>query len=156
MLLETILGSIVGAGSRLLPEVIKFFDRKDERKHELAMSNLQLEAAKVQGQFAVEQRYVDFGVAQLDAMQASYKEQETALSRGSQWLANLSGSVRPGIAWSLFLMYFIFKMGMLISGLATGQPWLTILGAYTEADHALLSGILSYYYINRSIQQYQK
>lgn len=156
MLLESLLGGVLGAASRLLPEVIKFFDRKDERKHELAMSNLQIEAAKVQGQFAVEHRYVDFGVAQLDAMQASYKEQESAIDKGSKWLANLSGSVRPGIAWSLFLMYFIFKIGMLISGIASGQPWMVVLGAYNEADHALLSSILSYYYVNRSIQQYQK
>lgn len=156
MLLETLAGSALGAISRLLPEVIKFFDRKDERKHELAMSNLQIEAAKIQGSFAVEQRYVDFGVAQLDAMQASYKEQESAITRGSKWLANLSGSVRPGIAWALFLMYFVFKISMLASGIMTGQPWLVVLGAYSEADHALLSGTLAYYYVNRSIQQYQR
>jgi hypothetical protein len=156
MLLETIFGGALGAISRLLPEVIKFFDRKDERKHELAMSNLQIEVAKIQGQFTVEQKYVDFGIEQLSAMQASYKEQESALSKGSKWLANLSGSVRPGIAWALFLMYFIFKISMLVSGIATGQPWLVVLGAYTEADHALLSSILAYYYVNRSIQQYQK
>ena len=38
-----ILGSIFGGLFRLAPEVLKFWDRKDDRKHELALYGLQID-----------------------------------------------------------------------------------------------------------------
>ena len=38
-MVETILGSLVGGVFRLVPEVLRWFDRKDERKHELKMQD---------------------------------------------------------------------------------------------------------------------
>ena len=37
-MMETLLGGVFGGLLRLAPEALKFFDQKNERKHELAMA----------------------------------------------------------------------------------------------------------------------
>ena len=151
-----LLGGALGAISRLAPEIIKFFDRKNEREHELKMYTLETDLVKVRGEIKIEEKYVDFGVAQLDAMAAAYKEQETAVAKSSKWIANLSASVRPGIAWMIFLFYMISKVTFIAAGLAIGQPWHELLSVWSAEDMGLLSMVLGFYYTNRSIPQYRK
>lgn len=151
-----LLGGALGALARLAPEVIKFFDKKNEREHELKMYALETDLVKTRGEVKLEEKYVDFGVAQLDAMAAAYKEQEQAVSRSSKWVANLSASVRPGIAWMIFLFYLISKATFIAAGLALGQPWTELLSVWSAEDMGLLSMVLGFYYTNRSIPQYRK
>lgn len=156
MILEGLFGGVLGGLLRMAPEVIKFFDRKDERKHELNMLDKQLEGEKLKGDFRVEEKYVDFSTAQLDALSAAYKEQEVAVSKASQWVASASAFVRPGITYGIFALYLMFKVSMIISGLTTGQPWLTVLGTWNVEDVAMLNMILSYWFVSRSIDKYRK
>lgn len=156
MVLEGIVGGLLGGAMRLAPEVIKFFDAKDERKHELSMFQLQTDLEKVKGSFKVEEKYVDYSVAELNALTASYKEQEAAVSKSSKWVANLSALVRPGITYVIFGLYVLMKIAMIVTGISTGQAWLAVLGTWTEADMALLSMITSYWFVSRDIQKYQK
>src|SRR5690606_9273658 len=46
--MEPILGGLLGGVARLAPEILKFFDRRNERKHELALAEHQLELIRVQ------------------------------------------------------------------------------------------------------------
>jgi hypothetical protein len=52
-----VIGSIFGGLFRLAPEVLKLFDKKNERQHELAMFQLQTDLEKVRGEFKVEEKY---------------------------------------------------------------------------------------------------
>ena len=45
-----LLGGIFGGIFRLAPEVLKFFDKKNEREHELAMFSRQCELEQLRGQ----------------------------------------------------------------------------------------------------------
>lgn len=155
MLLEGLFGGLLGGLLRLAPEVIKFFDRKDDRKHELSMLDKQLDYEKLKGEFQVEEKYVEFSTAQLDALSAAYKEQEVAVGRASKWVASASAFVRPGVTYGIFGLYMVFKVSMIISGLTTGQPWLIVLGAWSVEDMAMLNMIISYWFVNRSIEKYR-
>lgn len=48
-MIETLLGSLMGSVFRLAPEDLKWFDRKGERGHELAMQDKALEFEKLRG-----------------------------------------------------------------------------------------------------------
>ena len=48
-MIETLLGTLFGGLFRMALEVLKWVDRKDERAHELAMFDKQLEADKLKG-----------------------------------------------------------------------------------------------------------
>lgn len=156
MLVESLLGGLLGSLARLAPEVIKFFNSKEDNKHELEMFKLQIESDKLKGEFKVEEKYVDYSIHQLSAMSEAYKEQAAAVSKGSKWVANLSASVRPGIAWFVFLLYALSKVAFIVTGIVTGQPWLSVLGAWGPEDNALLMMILSFYYTQRAIEKYRQ
>lgn len=70
-----ILGSVFGGLFRLAPEVLKFWDRKDDRKHELAMYGLQIDLEKTKGQVKIEEKYIDYGIAQTQAIQSAFEGQ---------------------------------------------------------------------------------
>ena len=134
MILEGIFGGVLGGLLRIAPEILSFFDKKDERKHELNMFTLQTELEKVKGEFRVEEKYVDFSTAELNALSAAYKEQETAVSKASQWVANLSASVRPGVTYAIFSLYFFIKISLIITAISTGQPWVSFIGIRQTND----------------------
>ena len=48
-MIETLLGGLLGGVFRLAPEVLKWFDRKSERGHELAMQDKALEFDRMRG-----------------------------------------------------------------------------------------------------------
>ena len=55
---SSILGGIAGGVFRLVPEVFKFFDAKNERRHELDMQDKQLEFVKLQGNQKMDELHV--------------------------------------------------------------------------------------------------
>lgn len=156
MVLESLFGGLLGGLFRLAPEVIKFFDRKDERKHELAMMGAQLDYERLKGEFKVEEKYVDYGTAQLDALAEAYKQQSTADSKAYKWVASLSSLVRPGITFTLFGLYVLFKITMMYNGISDGVPWNEVVTTMWAAeDWGMLNMILSFWFVSRTLEKYR-
>ena len=85
-----LLGSIFGGLFRLAPEILKFLDKANERKHELNMFQLQTDLEKMRGEFKMEEKYVDYSIQQMDTIKAAFQEQaETAKAAGWLWLEYL-------------------------------------------------------------------
>lgn len=156
MILEGLFGGLLGGIMRLAPEVIKFFGAKEENRHELEMFKLQTDLEKIKGANQIEEKYVDFSTAELGALSEAYKEQAAAVSKSSQWVANASAMVRPSVTYIVFGLYVLFKVSMIILGISTGQPWITVFGTWMPEDMAMLNMILSYWFVSRSIEKYQK
>lgn len=152
-----LLGSIFGGLFRLAPEVLKFFDKANERKHELAMFTLQTDLEKMRGEFRVEERYVDHSVAQLDAIQEAFKEQSRTASASYKWVAALSALVRPSITYVLFGLYVAVKLTAISYALSQGAHWKDVLPAHWDQDDfGLLTMVLTFWFVGRSIEKYQK
>ncbi len=94
-----ILGSVLGGVFRLVPEVIKYFDKKNERQHELAMFDKQCDLEKVRGQIRLEeigaQRDMAVDVGVMDAFKAAIEQQTEMAKAAGGWVASMSASVRP-------------------------------------------------------------
>lgn len=152
-----LLGSIFGGLFRLAPEVLKFLDKKNERAHELAMFQLQTDLEKVKGQFRVEEKYVDYSVQQLDTIKAAFEEQGKTAQEAGKVVAAISALVRPGITWSLFAMYATVKAATLVLAFQTQAPWHeVILKCWDEDDFALFMMVISFWFVGRSIEKYQR
>ena len=67
-MIETILGGLVGGAFRLVPEVLRWFDRKDERKHELRMQDKQLEFQKLMGTQKIEEAQIQYDTAGIETL----------------------------------------------------------------------------------------
>lgn len=152
-----LLGSIFGGLFRLAPEVLKWLDKKNERAHELSMFTLQTDLEKMRGQFKMEEKYVDYSVQQLDTIKEAFKEQATTAKEAGWFVAAVSALVRPGITWALFFMYATVKAAALVMAFQTGGHWTEVVTKVWDADDfAMLNMCLTFWFVGRSIEKYQK
>ncbi len=149
------IGALLGGVFRLAPEVMAHLDKKNERKHELSMLDrtMALEELKGKQQLAVMDGQQELAEIQgtLAGVMESLKGQFTRT--GMSFVDAATWLVRPLTTYLLLLLY----MGAKIAGLmlaADETTWLqAIVVAYDGEDRALLSGILSYWFISRTIEK---
>ena len=151
-----ILGSVFGGLFRMAPEVLKFFDKKNERQHELAMFARQCELETLRGQQklaeigAQREAAVDVGV--MDAFQAAIEQQATMVKAAGGWAASLSASVRPVVTyWVLFVWSFI-HVWFAWNAWVTGAPPVEVFKIMMSPDFsALLAGTINFWFLDRTL-----
>lgn len=151
-----ILGGLIGGIFRLAPEVLKYFDRKSERDHELAMFDRQCDLEKVRGQIRLEEigaqrdAAVDMGV--MDAFNAAITQQAEMAKAAGGWAATLSASVRPVMTYYLLAMYGLVKACFIVLAYQNNVPFAdALVKNWTSDDMALLTGVINYWMIDRSL-----
>lgn len=152
----TLLMSLGGGLMRLLPEVVAFFNKKTDNAHELAM--LDRQAALEQTRSAMRQQEIttqgqaDLNVAELAALSEALKGQMQVT--GNSFVDALNFMVRPAVTYFLLLLYAISKVAMFVLALQHGiSGWDAIAKVYDEEDRALLSGIISFWFIGRTLDR---
>lgn len=151
----TILSMIIGLFSSTAPDILKIFQDKRDKSHELAMLELQLKQ-----QNTVESYKMDaIGIqAYSDIVQSAQRSQDSMLDKASRWVVDLTASVRP-IATYLFVIAFIgFKMAAFFSALNPNLPWQHAV-TFTEAMNAIWGeeenagfwGIIFYWFGDRAL-----
>jgi hypothetical protein len=109
----TLLSTLVSFLAGGLPKLLDFFQDKSDKKHELALANLQKEKEleMVKLGFVAQQRVEEIRTDQI-ALQTAVQERESLykhdieIGKGaSQWVVNLRASVRPAITYGLFLIF---------------------------------------------------
>ena len=150
-----ILGSIFGGLFRLAPEVLKFFDRKNERQHELKMFEHQCQLEQMRGAQKLQEigaqhaMAVDAGV--LDAFKSAIDQQaEMVKAAGPGWVASLSASVRPVVTYALVSVYLGLQIGMATNSNSVEEAFRLVI---TPDFVALVSGILNYHFLNRTLEK---
>jgi hypothetical protein len=151
-----ILGSIFGGVFRLAPEVLKFFDKKNEREHELSMFSRQCELETLRGQQklaeigAQREAAVDVGV--MDAFNSAIQQQSQMVTAAGGWAASLSASVRPLVTyWVLFIWSFVhvwFAWNAWLAGAAPVEVFKTMM---TPDFSALLAGTINFWFLDRTL-----
>jgi len=156
MLSGGLLGSLFGGLFRLAPEVLKFFDKKNERTHELSMFTIQTDLEKIRGEFKMEEKYVDFSSNQLDAIKEAFKEQATTAKEAGWFVSSVSALVRPGITWALFFMYAAVKAAAICMAFQANADWAVVMtSSWGADDFAMLNMCLTFWFVGRSIEKYK-
>ena len=155
-MIETLLGGLLGGAFRLAPELLKWLDRNGERSHELSMQDKALEFEKLRGA----QRMGEIGASADAAWNTgaieALKEAVAAQGRpsGVRWVDALSSSVRPTVTYLFVLMYVGVKLSTFVGSAQAGVGFgAALLAMWTEADQALLSGILNFWFISRTLEK---
>ena len=152
-----LLGSLFGGLFRLAPEVLKFFDKNNDRKHELKMFEIQTSIEKQRGEYRLEERYVDHSVQQLQAIQEAFKEQGETAKASYPWVSALSALVRPVITYVLFGLYVTLKLCTITYAMSMGAGWHEVLQQnWSQDDFAMLNMILTFWFVGRSIEKREK
>lgn len=156
-MLLTILGGLMGGVFRILPEVLKLFDRVNERKHELALLQAEMEFAKIRGEIMMKQAEASMTIAELDAMSEAIKEQGQTARAAGKFVAALSALVRPLVTYWFVGFYSFVKVLTISLALEQNANWKeVIVTAWTVDDAAILMMILTFWFVGRIWDKYKQ
>lgn len=153
----TILGGLMGGVFRILPEVLKLFDKVNERKHELELLKSEMEFAKIRGEIMMKQAEAAMTVAELDAMSSAIQEQGQTARAAGKLVAALSALVRPLVTYWFVVFYSFVKILSISLALDQDANWKeVIVNAWTADDMAILMMILTFWFVGRIWDKYNK
>lgn len=134
----TLLGSLLGFISAAFPDLLKIWRDTADRKHELAILQMQMEQQRQGHTNRLEEINVQADIAESRALYKTYHS-------GIKWVDALNGTVRPIIAYSFFILYAVVKAMQFSADL----PWLL----WTAEDQAIFAGIISFYFGQRAMSK---
>lgn len=153
-----VIGSLIGGLFRLAPEVLKWLDRRNERAHELAMFDRQVDLEKVRGQIALEEIGARHGMAvdtgAMDALTAAISQQATMAKAAGGWAASASAAVRPLITYWVWGLYSAaFFVLLWITWQVTKDPAQLVSLVLTTDFMAILGGVTNYWFLDRTLSK---
>lgn len=145
----TLLGSALGFLSSLFPDLLKLFHEHQDRKHELAVMDRQMEMQRAGHQQRLEEINVQADVAESQALYRSLRP------TGVRWVDALAGSVRPVITYAFFALFAAVKGAALylliaVEGVLLAQALPQIWDPETQA---LFAAVMSFWFGNRALQK---
>ena len=153
-----IFGSLLGGIFRLAPEVLKFFDKKNERNHELLIFQRQCDLEQIRGQQklaeigAERDKAIDTGV--MDAFNSAINQQAEMSKAAGGWAASLSASVRPVVTYWVILLWSFVHLWFAWNGWLQGAAPQEVFSTMMTADFmALVSGTINYWFLDRTLKQ---
>ena len=156
-MIMTLFATLGGGLFRLLPEVLKFLERKDDRKHELAMFDRQLDADKLKGQMALDQTRAQaegaLSLAEVNAIIEATRAQ--AITTGIKWVDAISSLMRPVITfWWVIVMYtgaLVAQYTVLVQQGATQVA--AIITLWGPDEKAIVGSIVGFWFADRSLRK---
>ena len=156
-MIETLIGTLFGGLFRMAPEVLKWMDRKDERKHELAMFDKQLEADRQKGDQTLAQinaqADASIGAAEIQAVIEATKAQ--SMKTGIKWVDGLNSLMRPLITfWWVVVLYTAALVAQFLFLIDSGADVTqAILALWGVEEKALVASIVSFWFVDRSLRK---
>lgn len=145
----TLLASITGFISSIIPEILRIFKDQNDRKHELDILDRKIESSKLGNAAIIAEIGSSKEISENNTLYSTYKS-------GVEWVDALNASVRPVLAYSFFIMYAGVKYVQFKSIKTTA-----ILVEYLEIlwnidDQAIFAGIISFYFGQRMFNKVWK
>lgn len=143
-----LLGSLLGFGTSFLPQVLGFFQQKQEHKNKLELLRLQGEMA-AQG-VQLELQILD-KKAEIEETRAIY----TYANPSSGFAAGLAASVRPVITYLFFALFMATKIVIMVKVTEQGGDWAdSVELMFDDETKALFAAIISFWFGNRAVSKY--
>lgn len=157
-MISTLLGTLAGGVFRLAPEILKWIDRKDERKHELALLAANNEADRIKIEMTTKQIAVAGEVAvtqkEMEAMIEAVKSQGQIT--GIAWVDAVNSLVRPFLTfWWCIVLYTLamtaqFYVVVYIDGANAAQAVLQVFG---PEEKTIAASIFSFWFLDRTLRR---
>jgi len=145
----SLLGTLLGFGTSVIPTVFDFFKEKSKRAADLEELKLRAE---------LQAKGIELNIKQIQA-QADVEEtkglyaQDSSL-KGSSWIESMRASVRPVITYVFFILFVLIKVCALISLLKSGSPIVDALPKLWDEETAgLFAAVVAFWFGNRAFQK---
>ena len=156
-LLSTLISFLAGG----LPKLLGFFQDKADKKHEMAMAQLQIERelelrkAGFEAQQRVEEIKVEGQVIEAEASErAALYAHDIAIGQGaSQWMINLRSGVRPMLTYGFFLLFAFVEIGGFVYAWHHGIDFNVLIAKLWDADTQIIfASIISFHFGGRAFK----
>ncbi len=144
----TLLGSLLGFVTSAFPDLLGLFRERQDRKHELAILDRQMEQMRIGHKQRLEEIEVQADIAESQALYC-----HDAQPSGVRWVDGLRASVRPLVTYAFFLLFSGVKgsaLYVLIAAegfvLAEALPRI-----WDEETAALFGAVVSFWFGSRSL-----
>lgn len=142
----TLLATLVGFISSAFPDLLKIWRDAADRKHELTILRMQMEQQAQGHMQRLEEINTQADISETRALYRTY-------STGIRWVDALNGTVRPVLAYTFFLLYFVIKcMQFSVVDLSDPLPW-HMATLWSVEDQAIFAGIISFYFGQRAMSK---
>jgi len=151
----TLFSTLVSFLAGGLPKLLDFFQDKSDKKHELALAQMQrekeLEAMKLG--FLSQQKVEEIRTDQI-ALQTAVQERESIykhdieIGKGaSQWVINLRASVRPAITYGLFMLFCFVEVAGFFYALKHGVDFVVVLDQLWDDETQIIwSSVVAFWF----------
>ena len=147
----SLLGSLLGFGTSFLPKVMDFFQDKQDKKHELAVMEVQIRQQKELAAQKLEAINVEADIREIESLHKSMQP------TGVKWIDGLRGSVRPVITYSFFGLFIFVEVSAYLSLTAAGISGLDAVNAvWDEETKALFAAVIAFWFGGRAISRARK
>jgi|TARA_Y100001963_G_scaffold23523_1_gene31239 hypothetical protein len=147
----SLLGSLMGFGTSFLPKVMDFFQDKQDKKHELAVMEVQIRQQKELASQKLEAINVEADIREIESLHKSMQP------TGVKWIDGLRGSVRPVITYAFFGLFIFVEVSAYLSLTAAGVSGLDAVNAvWDEETKALFAAVISFWFGGRAISRAKK
>ena len=150
----TLLGALLGFFSSSFPEVLKFFNQKRDRAHELAIMDKQIELSKSGQSSRLEEVRLQAESAEQVALYHHAKRsniKQASLGQTSLWVDALAASVRPVITYAFFGLYGVIKVSQWIILTKTLPSAQSFVFLWSGEDEALFAAVMSFWFGHRAL-----
>ena len=149
-MIETLLGGVFGGALRLAPEVLKWFDRKAERDHEVKMTQLEHDFAKTQAEVQLRVGQQGLVSKEYDVLETALETQSAMSVAGGKLISAVNALVRPTVTYLFLAMYALVKIALYMLAVDQGGAWQEVVfNLWTQDDITILFMIISFWFVGR-------
>ena len=141
----TLLGALLGFFSSAFPDLIKLYRDRQDKAHELAILQLQMQQQSQGHQERLEEIGATADIAEASALYQTY-------TTHIAWVDALNGTVRPVLAYAFFLVYAYVKYLKYTVMPENALIW-QVEAIWGDEDMAIFASIVSFYFGSRALSR---
>ena len=146
----SLLGTLLGFGTSIVPEILGYFKQKQANQQELAMLEAKAKYAE---------KLSELKLKELDA-QADIVETQSIYSHDNNidsgsFVNALRGSVRPVITYAFFILFAAIKTTALMTMMSNDGVDLSValVAIWDDETQAIFSAIIAFWFGNRAMSK---
>jgi hypothetical protein len=145
-----LLGSLLGFGTSFLPQVLEFFQKKQEHKN-------RLEEIKLKGELYAQGVNLELQVLDKKAEIEETKRLYEFANVKEGWAAQLAGSVRPVVTYMFVLLFIATKGVVMYKFVQEGGDWMGAVEVLNDEEfQSLFACVISFWFGTRAMQKIGK
>ena len=147
----SLVGSLLGFTTSLLPKVLDYFQARQDKAHELAVMDRQMSLAEKGHEMRLEEININADIRETESLHRHDGKV------GIRWIDALRGSVRPVVTYIMVLEFdFIKSAAMYLIFGSSGVNLETLALIWDEETRALFAGILSFWFGHRALKSFHR